>query len=113
VIVAAGITGELADARLLSAAWLNRYEITGYVGTCFDAADKARELLLRNVQYHLDDDPRDVARLRELGIEAFLISRPWNLDADCPYRVDSVAQFLEIVAPMLEMVDDEFEVAAA
>jgi PAS domain S-box-containing protein len=100
---------ELADARLLSASWLARYEIAGYVGTCFDAPDKARELLLLNVQYHLDDDPRDVARVRELGIEAFLVSRPWNLDADCAYRVDSVAQFLEIVAPMPEIVDHEFE----
>ena len=105
--------GELSDARLLSAAWLDRYQITVPAGICFDAVDKAQELLLRGVQYHLDDDPRDVAWLRARGIEAFLVSRPWNLGAKCAYRVASVAQFLTVVAPAVEIEDHEFEEAAA
>jgi len=105
--------GELSDARLLSAAWLDRYQITVPAGICFDAVDKAQELLLRGVQYHLDDDPRDVAWLRVRGIEAFLVSRPWNLGAKCAYRVASVAQFLTVVAPAVEIEDHEFEEAAA
>jgi len=101
--------GVPSDARLLSTMWLDNHEIDGYVGTVFDSVDKTRELLTRGVQYHVDDDPREVARAREHGVEAFLVSRPWNLGAECPYRVDSVRQFLDIVAPAEEgSEEDEF-----
>ena len=105
--------GILADARLLSLAWLERHSIEGYAGTIFDAYDKARALLSRNVQYHIDDDPREVMRLRSFGIQAYLVNRPWNLDAECPYRVNSVREFLELVVPLSELpVDDLEEIAA-
>ena len=97
------------DADVQSLAWLegswashesrSTYSITGYLGTCFSARDKVRELVHRGVTYHLDDDAATVELLRAADIEAFLIDRPWNRHNDCAWRVESVEQFLDIVAP--------------
>ena len=75
-----------------------------------DARDLTRELLTRGVQFHLDDDPDEVVHARAAGIEAFLLTRPWNQNAECGEpRVASVQQFLDITVPETE---DEEELVA-
>lgn len=44
----------------------------------------------------LDDRVENVANMREAGINAYLITWPWNQDADLP-RVGSVEEFAAIV----------------
>jgi hypothetical protein len=97
------------DADAQSLAWLEgswasqylreTYALTGHLGGCFSALDKVSELLHRGVQYHIDDNPGTVELLRKAGIEAFLLDRPWNQREICEWRVDSIEQFLDIVAP--------------
>ena len=104
------------DVDAQSLAWLegswagqdtrDSYAITGYRGTCFSARDKVRELIHRGVQYHIDDNAGTVEHMRAAGIEAFLIDRPWNRHEECAWRVRSIQQFLDIVAPECSEVSE-------
>ena len=44
--------------------------------------------------------------MRAAGIEAFLIDRPWNRHEECAWRVRSIQQFLDIVAPECSEVSE-------
>lgn len=46
--------------------------------------------------YAIDDRTENVRAMREAGISAFLLTSPWNVDADLP-RVDSVGEYVNIV----------------
>jgi hypothetical protein len=93
------LPGRAGDPCEQSLQWLYDHDFRGWLHTEFDSTDKVQSLLSRGIAYHLDDDPADVEALRAVGIEAFLITRPWNEQLHCPYRVESIAQFLDIVAP--------------
>lgn len=101
--------GDCGDARILSAAWLNKNGVHGWAASKFTAKDKVADLIAREVQYHVDDDPEVVQPLRTVGIEAFLVTRPWNEHVHCAWRVDSVSQFLEIVAPPIFTEDAQID----
>jgi hypothetical protein len=94
----AGQSPLLADARMQSLAWLNKYGIHNYMGTDFACGNKLATLRLHAVEYHLDDDPHEVVQLRAAGIQAFLLTRPWNEDVRSPFRVDSVSDYLDAVS---------------
>lgn len=46
--------------------------------------------------YAIDDRVENVQALRDHGVEAFLLTWPWNTHVDLP-RVSSVAEYVEIV----------------
>lgn len=47
--------------------------------------------------YFIDDNVRNVKNLLDAGVEAYVLTRPWNLDADLPHRVASVEEFANII----------------
>jgi hypothetical protein len=93
------VPGPRSDARLLTLEWLDNHKLHGYLSANIMSRDKIADLLRDNVAAHLDDEPEAVENLRSVGLNAYLITRPWNANRYCKWRVESISEFLDIVAP--------------
>ena len=47
--------------------------------------------------FFIDDNLKNYEALRQAGVNAYLLNRPWNQYAQADHRVDSVAEFVDII----------------
>ena len=61
------------------------------------AKDKQTRALELELDYHLDDRPQYFFDLNEVGIDAWLLNERWNRDVITDKRVDTTAEFLDMI----------------
>lgn len=90
-----------SDHRYATKAWLDAHCRTSFqsyslnVDLCRDRVPDWLQLM--NVGFYLSSDAQTVMEVNAVGIHAALINRSWNLQACVPFRVNSVAEFLQTV----------------
>lgn len=84
----------VTDACLLTKQWLSDHGISNPTGVIAGHHNRTELLKVLGVDYHIDDYGEEFLRLREAGIKAYLIDRPWNKYINTPYRVSSFTEFL-------------------
>lgn len=88
------ITHRMVDVSV-TIQWLHIVGCPKALTLSVENGDKVTPALKYKVEYFLDDKPQNVEELRQAGIKAYLLDRPWNQDADLP-RVKSIAEFERI-----------------
>lgn len=84
-----GQPGASAAATL---AWLKRHDLP-YKCVTF-SSDKT----VANVDVFIDDKIENYLAVRDAGIDAYLLTRPWNEKLEGAKRVDSLLHFAELIA---------------
>lgn len=69
--------------------WLKREKVP------FDTITFAEDKTSANVDVFIEDNMKNFLALREAGVGAFLIDRPWNRELDTPHRVFSHEEFYQ------------------
>lgn len=86
--------------------WLERWEVP------FDTLTFAEDKTIAKVDVFLEDNVENYEALRDAGVQAFLMDRPWNRDADADHhRVVGWADFLSAVGkiahPLVALLNGE------
>lgn len=89
--------GRNGDPRYLTRLWLQDRGIRDAQSVETDICASKRPWHMRSIgtDYALTDDPDLFLEARILGIQTFLIDRPWNHDLETGLRVSSPQEFLE------------------
>lgn len=84
----------ITDACRLTQQWFADQGITNPTGVIAGHHNRTDLLKLLEVDYHIDDYGDEFLKLRDAGINAYLIDRPWNRYIETEYRVASFDEFL-------------------
>lgn len=71
--------------------WLRREQIP------HDTLTFAKDKTVIKTDLFIEDNVDNYNALREAGVEAWIVDRPWNINYDVPHRVQNWNQFLRIV----------------
>lgn len=86
------VTDRPSIAEADTAWWLNEH--APEINSLTISRDKTVFTTFSEAPYFaIDDRVENVQKMVDAGINAFLLTRPWNVDADLP-RVDSIAEFV-------------------
>lgn len=66
-------------------------------GVRYDDITFAKDKTSVPTDYFLEDNTENYLALRDAGVEAFLIDRPYNRDIDGAYRIYSFREFVDII----------------
>lgn len=112
------ITGYVVSVRTMTddpagqtRVWLNERGLYSLQGAIVGTRKRADVLKILGSEAHLDDAGYQVEALQKEGLNAYLLDRPWNQDAqvDPKFRVSSVDEFLErAVGPLLPEEEAKF-----
>lgn len=83
--------GPAGEAAYATIRWLTQHELP------FDSVTFSADKTIANVDVMVDDKPSNYLALKAAGVDAFLLTRPWNSEVQDAQRVTSISHFAEEV----------------
>lgn len=84
--------GKPGQAALHTIAWLHRWDLH------YDSITFASDKTIADVDVMVDDRPENFHALTKAGVDAWLLTRPWNQHVDTNRRVLDLLHFAEVIA---------------
>jgi hypothetical protein len=83
--------GQPGASEAATAAWLSRH------GLHYDSLTFSPDKTVVHLDVMVDDKPSNYAALCDAGVEAWLLSRPWNMHVEGARRVLDLLHFAEVI----------------